>query len=440
MPFTELSSFLQAQAEPHILFDKEYRIIAVNSAFRKYCNPQHSVIGRTCYEVSHNYEAPCDRSGETCPLAKSRRSGKSERVLHMHHTPNGEEYVSIELTPIKNQAGDITCFVEKIEPVKIAKGQTERNSLTGKSPAFSSMMNLVEKAASSDINVLLFGESGTGKELAAQAIHRASKRAAKPFTVIDCSGLSEVWFESELFGQERGSPSSAGTRKKGLIDSASGGTLFLDEVGDIPLSMQAKLLRLLETGTYRRLGSVDPRRADIRIIASTSHHLEKMVQKESFRADLYYRLNTFPIHVPSLRERQEDIPHLATFLLEKIAPDKKMFLSDEAMFHLQTHPFPGNIRELRNFLERAILLTETPEIRPEHLLLPTTENTMTAPCLSPPDDDAQLRQLMTSFKGNRKTLAKMLGISERTLYRRLSEIKKKTFLKSAHAIKHVKRS
>ena len=161
MPFTELASFLQAQSEPHILFDTQYRIIAVNQAFRKYCNPQTSVIGRTCFEVSHNYDMPCDRSGETCPLAKSRRSGKTERVLHMHHTPNGEEYVSIELTPVKNESGEITCFVEKIEPVKMAKGITERNSLQGQSPSFEHMMHQIGKAASADISILLYGESGT---------------------------------------------------------------------------------------------------------------------------------------------------------------------------------------------------------------------------------------------------------------------------------------
>ena len=145
----------------------------------------------------------------------------------MHHTPEGEEYVSIELTPIKNSSGEITCFVEKIEPVKMAKGQTVKNSLTGKSAAFTRMMNLVEKAASSDINILLYGESGTGKELVAQAIHRAGKRAAKPFIVVDCSGIPETHFESELFGQERPAHSRTGSAKKGLVDAADGGTLFL---------------------------------------------------------------------------------------------------------------------------------------------------------------------------------------------------------------------
>ena len=427
MSFTELSSFLQAQPEPHILFDTEYRIIAVNQAFRKYCNPQVSAIGRTCYEVSHNYDMPCDCSGETCPLAKSRRSGKPERVLHMHHTPNGEEYVSIELTPIKNPAGEITCFVEKIEPVKMAKGLTERNSLKGQSASFRHLMNLVEKAASSDINVLLCGESGTGKELVAQAIHRGSKRAARPFIVVDCSGISENHFESELFGQEKGSLSRTASGKKGLVDAADGGTLFLDEVSDLPVSIQPKLLRLLETGAYRRPGSTDPRRADIRIISASSHDLHKRTQTGLFRTDLYYRLNTFPVHVPALRDRLEDIPLLVSTLVEKIAPDRNLSVSDEAMYLLQTYPYPGNVRELRNFLERACLLCEGHEIRSEHLSIPANDDPETTLPLS---FEARLKQLLPTFRGNRKTLAKMFGVSERTLYRRLSGLQERQEPKS----------
>lgn len=423
MPFTELASFLQAQSEPHILFDTQYRIIAVNQAFRKYCNPQTSVIGRTCFEVSHNYDMPCDRSGETCPLAKSRRSGKTERVLHMHHTPNGEEYVSIELTPVKNESGEITCFVEKIEPVKMAKGITERNSLQGQSPSFEHMMHQIGKAASADISILLYGESGTGKELVAQAIHRAGKRAAKPFIVVDCSGISETYFETELFGQEKGAFSKTGSAKKGLVDAADGGTLFLDEVGDLPLSMQSKLLRLLETGAYRRPGSADPRRADIRIISATSHDLKKKADAGLFRKDLYYRLDIFPIHVPPLRDRLEDIPLLVTSLLKKMAPERNLSISPEAMYRLQTYPYPGNVRELRNFLERACLLCDDSEITPEHLLIPEdTTSVDTFGSANPASQQARLRQILSTFSGNRKKLAAMLGISERTLYRRLAEL------------------
>ena len=423
MSFTELASFLQAQSEPHILFDTQYRIIAVNQAFRKYCNPQTSVIGRTCYEVSHNYDVPCDRSGETCPLAKSRRSGKTERVLHMHHTPNGEEYVSIELTPVKNESGKITCFVEKIEPVKMAKGITERNSLQGQSPSFGHMMHQIGKAASADISILLYGESGTGKELVAQAIHRAGKRAAKPFIVVDCSGISETHFETELFGQEKGAFSKTGSAKKGLVDAADGGTLFLDEVGDLPLSMQSKLLRLLETGAYRRPGSADPRRADIRIISATSHDLKQKADAGLFRKDLYYRLDIFPIHVPPLRDRLEDIPLLVTSLLKKMAPERNLSVSPEAMYRLQTYPYPGNVRELRNFLERACLLCDDSEITPEHLLIPEdTTSVDLFDSANPASRQARLRQILATFRGNRKKLAAMLGISERTLYRRLAEL------------------
>lgn len=422
MPFTELISFLQAQTEPHILFDTQYRIIATNQAFRKYSNHQTSVIGRFCYEVSHNYDMPCDSSGETCPLAKSRLSGKPERVLHMHHTPNGKEYVSIELIPVKNASGEITGFVEKIEPVKMANALAEQNHLQGQSIAYLKMMDLVEKAASTDINTLLHGESGTGKELVARTIHRASKRAAKPFITIDCSGIPETHFESELFGQERKNRSGTGTVKKGLIDATDGGTLFLDEIGDIPLSVQPKLLRLLETGAYRRTGSAELRHADIRIISSTSHDLGEKSENNLFRKDLYYRLNVFPIHVPPLKDRLEDIPLLVTALLQKTAPEKNLNVSGEAMHLLQTYRYPGNVRELRNLLERACLLCEDSEIRPEHLLLPAPENRDGAELPVQVSLDMQLRQLLPTFRGTRKVLAKTLGISERTLYRRLSEL------------------
>ena len=264
----------------------------------------------------------------------------------MHHTPNGEEYVSIELTPVKNESGEITCFVEKIEPVKNGQGHHRKKQPAMQVPRFTHMMNQIGKAASADISILLYGESGTGKELVAQAIHRAGKRAAEPFIVVDCSGISEAYFETELFGQEKGAFSRTGSAKKGLVDAADGGTLFLDEVGDLPLSMQSKLLRLLETGAYRRPGSADPRRADIRIISATSHDLKQ--KADAWRCSgktLYYRLDIFPIHVPALRDRLEDIPLLVTSLLKKMAPERNLNVSDEAMYLLQTYPYPGNVRE-----------------------------------------------------------------------------------------------
>jgi transcriptional regulator with GAF, ATPase, and Fis domain len=192
------------------------------------------------------------------------------------------------------------------------------------------------------------GESGTGKELVARAVHEASSRANRPLVPVDCSSLPENLFESELFGHERGAFTGANTARGGLVEAASGGTLFLDEVGDIPLTMQVKLLRLLETGTYRRVGSTEQRHADIRVVSATHRDLDQMVAQGRFREDLYYRLSTFPIHLPALRERADDIALLAVALLTRVAPKRKLVLSDSALQLLQAQNYPGNVRELRN--------------------------------------------------------------------------------------------
>ena len=182
------------------------------------------------------------------------------------------------------------------------------------------MLELMARVAPSDATVMLQGESGTGKELVAKAIHDASRRADRPFVAVDCSGLTETLFESELFGHEKGSFTGASARRIGLVEAASRRTLFLDELGDIPLGMQVKLLRLLETGTFRRVGASDFLKSDIRLISATHRNLRAMVAGGRFRQDLYYRLNTFPIALPALRERRADIPLLAEALLSRVAP------------------------------------------------------------------------------------------------------------------------
>jgi transcriptional regulator with GAF, ATPase, and Fis domain len=186
--------------------------------------------------------------------------------------------------------------------------------------------------------VLLLGESVTGKELVAQAVHEASPRAANPLVVVDCASLPESLFESELFGHERGAFTGANTSKPGLVEAASGGTLFLDEVGDIPLPMQVKLLRLLESGTYRRVGSTELRRTDVRVVAATHRDLKAMVAEGRFREDLYYRLSTFPITLPALRDRVEDMPLLAVALLARVAPQRRISLSTGCRTQLSHAP------------------------------------------------------------------------------------------------------
>ncbi len=424
-PPSELVSFLETLPEPHILCDRSYRILAANDAYRRKWEGQQEVVGRTCYEVSHRYSVPCDQAGESCPLQRSLQSGQRERVLHLHHTPHGERLENIELSPIRDAGGETRYYIEKLEPLPVARSDEHARGLVGRSPPFLAMMDLVSRVAPSDAAVLLQGESGTGKELVANAIHRLSRRAERPFVAVDCSGLAETLFESELFGHERGAFTGAVARKTGLVEAAVGGTLFLDELGDIPLTIQVKLLRLLETGTFRRVGSSELRTADIRVISATHRPLEEMVRTGTFRQDLFYRLNVFPIFLPALRERGDDILLLAETLLGRVAPGRSLRLAPAAVDWLQRYDFPGNVRELRNLLERACLLSDGDEIDVRHLPAGAVQQMLRSP---PPAaargaiGDDELAQLARSFSGNRKALARYLGLSERTLYRRLKAL------------------
>ncbi|WP_153117440.1 sigma-54 interaction domain-containing protein [Rhodocyclus tenuis] len=455
----ELVSFLETLPEPHILCDRNYRIVAANAAYRANCGSCDDVAGRSCYEVSHRYSAPCDQSGESCPLARSLKSGQRERVLHLHHTPAGEKYENIELSPVRDADGEIAWFVEKLEPLPAARGLEDSRGLIGRAPTFRAMLELVYRVAPAEASVLLQGESGVGKELVAQAIHEASRRAKGPFVAVDCSGLAESLFESELFGHERGSFTGAAQRKIGLVEAAAGGTLFLDELGDIPLTMQVKLLRLLETGAFRRVGSTELRRADIRLISATHQPLARLVERGEFRQDLYYRLNTFPIRLPALRERRDDIPLLVAALLKRVAPERELGISDAAMDFLLAYDYPGNVRQLRNLLERASLLCDGDTIQPQHLADEVRNNGSASPALdfaakagdreASPTAAAELplaallaHNSMNATRENtvaeaiaraallprqsgasRRALAESLGISERTLYRRLSALR-----------------
>ncbi|MGI9215795.1 MAG: sigma-54 interaction domain-containing protein [Hydrogenophaga sp.] len=438
-PLPELTAFLEGLPEPHILFDAQYRILAANAAYRREHSPERSVVGRHCYEVSHHFAVPCDQAGESCPLAQSRLSGQRERVLHLHHTPKGEEYVNIELTPLPGDDGQPAFYVEKMEPLRVAQGQPSAQGLIGRSEAFQRMLALVARVAPSRASVLLLGESGTGKELVARAVHEAGPRAGKPLVAVDCSSLPENLFESELFGHERGAFTGAATARGGLVEAASGGTLFLDEVGDIPLPMQVKLLRLLETGTYRRVGSTELRHADIRVVAATHRDLDAMVQDGRFREDLYYRLSTFPILLPPLRERRGDVALLAPALLERVAAPRRLTLAPAALALLETQDFPGNVRELRNLLERTALLCDGSVIEAEHVrqAIATGRRPGAArsiPARSTPaapadaDQDlrslelAALRETVARHTGSRADLAQRLGISERSLYRKLKAL------------------
>jgi transcriptional regulator with PAS, ATPase and Fis domain len=276
----ELLSFLDSQPEPRIVMDADYRIVAANRAYVREFSQGRPIRGRHCYEVSHHFTVPCDQAGESCPLRISQESGTSQQVLHLHHTSRGEEHVVVETNPIRDDQGGIVYFVETLRIVKHASSQAAAEGLVGRSPAFNRMLGLLMRVAPTGATVLVLGETGTGKELVARLIHEASPRSGGPFVAVDCSGLTETLFESELFGYEKGAFTGATHRKIGLVEAASGGTLFLDEIGDMPLFLQVKLLRLLETGTYRRVGSVETLRADFRLVCATHRDLSAMVDNE----------------------------------------------------------------------------------------------------------------------------------------------------------------
>jgi DNA-binding NtrC family response regulator len=305
--------------------------------------------------------------------------------------------------------------------------------------AMAALIAQAETAARSDSTILLTGESGTGKDVLARFIHSKSSRAGTPMITVNCGALPDTLFESEFFGHERGAFTGATSLRRGLIEAADGSTLFLDEIGDLPLSMQVKFLHFLEQGRFRRVGSTRDQTADVRVIAATNRHLSAEVRRESFRADLYYRLNVVSLFIPPLRERQEDIPKLINYFLElyrRRFNRPHLNLSNNARERLQNYSWPGNVRELRNYLERAAAISPNDLIEANQIAFgpdfavhvatsgqaagTATASQATPVTLEELERDHILRVVKES-DGNRERAAAILGISSRTLYRKLRE-------------------
>ncbi|HDV6320020.1 TPA: sigma 54-interacting transcriptional regulator [Burkholderia multivorans] len=430
-----LVAYLEQDSQPMIVVDPDYRILAANGAYRRQfgvAGVEH--VGRHCFQVSHHYDVPCDQAGEHCPMKRAKALRGLDRVLHIHHTPRGPEHVDVELRPIFDAGGDVIAYVERLTTVRSASAQPSAEGLVGSAESFNAALGALQRVAPSTLPVLLLGESGTGKELFARALHEASDRAMGPFVVVDCSGIAETLFESELFGYEKGAFTGANQRKPGLVETAQGGTLFLDEIGDVPLPMQVKLLRLIESGTFRRVGGVEALRADFRLVAATHKPLRDMIADGRFRQDLYYRINAFPIALPPLRERRGDVALLAESILRRIANARAAagdalarpyVLTEPALACLDAYAWPGNIRELRNVLERACLFADDGTIRVEHLpaeLVSAAAAPTPVAAAARGVSDAELVRLAASFGGTRKALAAHVGLSERTLYRRMKAL------------------
>ncbi len=284
-------------------------------------------------------------------------------------------------------------------------------------PTMKRLYAMLDVVGPSALPVLLFGETGTGKDVFARALHASSPRASGPFAALNCAALPEQLLESELFGYERGAFTGAAQAKPGLLETADGGTLFLDELGELPLTMQAKLLRVLENGEVRRLGSVNVKRIDVRVVAATNRDLPALVLANEFRADLFYRLNGFALTLPALRDRPADVLALAVRFAGTA-------LSADVERALLAHDWPGNVRELRTAVERALALARGGAIAPEHLMLPGRRSAPPSPPsrdLAPGETDERDRiaAALARTSGNQKEAAAMLGISRRTIVNKI---------------------
>lgn len=349
------------------------------------------------------------------------------------------DYISKPFSPLEELRLFLRRMAEKIQLVEENQflrervdAETELHGIVGSSPKIQDVLRMVARLKDSRTPVLIQGESGTGKELIARAIHFRGAFANRPFVAVDCGSLVPTLIESELFGHEKGSFTGAVRAKPGLLQSANTGTIFLDEIGELPLEMQAKLLRFLQEKEVRPVGSNQKFKVDVRVIAATNRDLEAEYRSGRFRKDLYFRLNVVTVHLPALRERRSDIPMLAHWFLDRHGKNSAMHLTSTAMKCLLEYDWPGNVRELENCIERATALGDGKIIDLSDLppaltcLTPSVELPVSAPVqnsLSSTDlediERATIQRVFEQVNGDKVVAGKMLGISRATLYRKL---------------------
>jgi transcriptional regulator with PAS, ATPase and Fis domain len=324
------------------------------------------------------------------------------------------------------------CLVEENQFLRErTKAETELHGIVGSSAKIQEVLRVISRLKDTRTPVLIAGESGTGKELVARAIHFRGSFATRPFVAVDCGSLVPTLIESELFGYEKGAFTGAIKSKHGLFEAANGGTIFLDEVGELPLEMQAKLLRVLQEKEVRPVGGNESVKVDVRVVAATNRDLEVAYRNGSFRKDLYFRLNVVTVHLPALRERRSDIPMLVHWFLDQFAPGEPIQITSAAMKCLLQYDWPGNVRELENCIERAIALgdrhsidvSDLPPVIVEGSAVGEPSGEMALPALTTTDlediERATIQRVFEQVKGDKAMAGKMLGISRATLYRKL---------------------
>jgi len=395
--------------------------------------PRDRALGRKCWEVFHS--SLCDGSCalEACQQEQASISNKSIFIIR----PDGEQVpISISAAPLYDSEGRLIGGVETfrdLSAIQLLRRRMEEQytfeDIVGKSPEFSKIFQILPRIAQSSSSVLLTGESGTGKELFARAIHNLSPRQDSPFVVINCGALPEHLLESELFGYKAGAFTDAKRDKSGRLQMADGGTVFLDEIGELPIALQVKILRVLQEKTFEPLGSLQEQSVDIRIVAATNKDLDQAVQSGEFRQDLYYRLNVVRLHLPPLRSRTEDIPLLINQFIRNfnVLQNKTIQgMSEDALSILLRHPYPGNVRELENIIEYAFILCPGGFIQVEHLpeyLQPQPEAVPGRAMPSGTLEEIKCRAVLQALErnaGKKMATCRELDISKDTLRRMLA--------------------
>jgi PAS domain S-box-containing protein len=423
---------IQSISEGIFTVDRDWRITCFNRAAEEITGiPRSEALGQRCYEVLRS-----DLCKDACVIQYTIDTGRPVVNLTVHITNRDgiKIPVSISTALFRDIKGRVIGGVETfrdLRQVEVLRKEIQKtysfHDIISKSEKIRGILDLLPTIAENESTVLITGESGTGKELFARAIHNLSRRSKKPFITINCGGFPDTLIESELFGYEAGAFTGAIKAKPGRFTLAEGGTLFLDEIGDLPPLLQVKLLRVLQEKTYEPLGSVRTLDADVRILAATNRNLEEMVAEETFRQDLYYRINVIKLEIPPLRKRMEDVPLLANHFVRRFSAlhDKEISgLSSNALRLLMRHDYPGNVRELENIIEHGCVLCPGNLVQSDHLpewIRPPKELRILPSSL----DEAEKEFIISVLEKNnwnRTSAARDLKIHKTTLFRKMKKL------------------